>query len=143
MLIRETDFHKKAQPFYLYNFRARWYDSNIGRWLSKDPIGLEGGLNLYVFCGNDPVNFVDPDGSNPYAIAWGDALYEAGNLAASDGPMWYGDAYALGYLAVVGVVIGSEFIWDESADFIHDFITEGGDATVAAINVLNRSKGGK
>ena len=46
----------------LYNFRARWYDSNIGRWLSKDPIGLEGGVNLYVFCGNDPVNFVDPWG---------------------------------------------------------------------------------
>ena len=46
----------------LYNFRARWYDSTIGRWLSKDPIGLEGGLNLYVFCGNDPVNFVDPFG---------------------------------------------------------------------------------
>ena len=63
-MIRETDFDKKAQPFYLYNFRARWYDSGIGRWLSKDPIGLEGGLNLYVFCGNDPVNFVDPNGHN-------------------------------------------------------------------------------
>jgi len=41
----------------LYNFRARWYDPQSGRWLSKDPIGLEGGLNLYAFCGNDPVNF--------------------------------------------------------------------------------------
>ena len=39
----------------LYNFRARWYNPEWGRWLSKDPIGLEGGLNLYVFCGNDPV----------------------------------------------------------------------------------------
>ncbi len=54
----------------LYNFRARWYDSYIGRWLSKDPIGLEGGLNLYVFCGNNPVNYLDPDGANPYATAW-------------------------------------------------------------------------
>jgi RHS repeat-associated protein len=45
-----------------YNFRARWYAPTIGRWLSKDPIGLEGGLNLYVFCGNDPVNFTDPMG---------------------------------------------------------------------------------
>ncbi len=59
----------------LYNFRARWYSSYIGRWLSKDPIGLEGGLNLYVFCGNNPVNFVDPWGANPYAAVWGDALY--------------------------------------------------------------------
>ncbi|MDD2231065.1 MAG: RHS repeat-associated core domain-containing protein, partial [Candidatus Cloacimonetes bacterium] len=46
----------------LYNFRARWYFSSVGRWISKDPIGLEGGLNLYVFCGNNPVNFVDPWG---------------------------------------------------------------------------------
>ena len=46
----------------LYNFRARWYAPTIGRWLSKDPIGLEGGLNLYAFCGNNAVNFVDPQG---------------------------------------------------------------------------------
>ena len=48
----------------LYNFRARWYDPVTGRWLSKDPIGLEGGLNLYVFCENDPVNNCDPYGEN-------------------------------------------------------------------------------
>ena len=43
----------------LVNFRARWYDPVAGRWLSKDPIGLSGGLNLYAFCGNDPVNCKD------------------------------------------------------------------------------------
>ena len=43
----------------LVNFRARWYDPVTGRWLSKDPIGLNGGLNLYAFCGNDPVNLSD------------------------------------------------------------------------------------
>lgn len=31
-------------------------------WLSKDLIGISGGLNQYVFCGNNPVNFVDPSG---------------------------------------------------------------------------------
>ena len=36
----------------LVNFRMRWYDAETGRWLSKDPIGLNGGLNLYAFCGN-------------------------------------------------------------------------------------------
>ena len=46
----------------LYNFRLRWYDSATGRWLSKDPIGISGGLNLYAFCANDPVNYVDPWG---------------------------------------------------------------------------------
>jgi RHS repeat-associated protein len=43
-------------------FRARWYDPATGRWLSKDPIGISGGLNLYAFCGNNPVNFIDPLG---------------------------------------------------------------------------------
>ena len=46
----------------LYHFRARWYDTETGRWLSNDPIGISGGLNLYAFCSNDPVNFVDPMG---------------------------------------------------------------------------------
>ena len=35
----------------LTNFRARWYDPETGRWLSKDPIGLAGGLNLYALLG--------------------------------------------------------------------------------------------
>jgi uncharacterized protein RhaS with RHS repeats len=36
--------------------------SGVVYWLSKDPIGISGGLNLYAFCGNNPVNFVDPYG---------------------------------------------------------------------------------
>ena len=43
----------------LVHFRNRWYDGETGRWLSKDPIRLSGGLNLYAFCGNDPVNCTD------------------------------------------------------------------------------------
>ena len=46
----------------LVNFRMRWYDPTTGRWLSKDPIGLGGGLNLYMFCGEDSVNNQDPLG---------------------------------------------------------------------------------
>ena len=60
----------------LTNFRMRWYDPETGRWLSKDSIGLSGGLNLYVFCDGDPVNYLDAGGTffvpllmNPWAIA--------------------------------------------------------------------------
>jgi RHS repeat-associated protein len=47
---------------HLYYFRARWYDPVTSRWLSKDPIGISGGLNQYIFCADNSVNFIDPDG---------------------------------------------------------------------------------
>ena len=43
----------------LVNFRMRWYDAETGRWLSKDPIRLGGGLNLYAFCGCEPILNID------------------------------------------------------------------------------------
>ncbi len=46
----------------LTNFRARWYDSETGRWLSKDPIRLDGGINLYAFCNSGPTLYNDPLG---------------------------------------------------------------------------------
>jgi RHS repeat-associated protein len=46
----------------LVEFGYRWYDAETGRWISKDPILLEGGWNVYAFCGSDPVNRADPSG---------------------------------------------------------------------------------
>jgi RHS repeat-associated core domain len=48
----------------LYYFRARYYDPDLARFVSEDPIGLEGGINPYAFAGNDPVNAGDPSGEN-------------------------------------------------------------------------------
>ncbi|MBO5643190.1 MAG: RHS repeat-associated core domain-containing protein, partial [Kiritimatiellae bacterium] len=52
----------------LVNFRMRWYDAETGRWLSKDPIGLSGGLNLYVLCDDDALNYVDSYGCGKAGI---------------------------------------------------------------------------
>jgi RHS repeat-associated protein len=41
-------------------FRA--YDSDSGRWLSRDPIGEAGGIHLYAYVGNNPINAFDPLG---------------------------------------------------------------------------------
>ncbi len=43
----------------------RYYCPVLCRWLNEDPIRESGGLNLYQFCWNDPVNRVDPWGDNP------------------------------------------------------------------------------
>ncbi|MEO8199573.1 MAG: RHS repeat-associated core domain-containing protein, partial [Gemmatimonadota bacterium] len=42
--------------------RNRWYDPKTGRFLTQDPIGLAGGVNLYAYAGNNPVAFSDPFG---------------------------------------------------------------------------------
>ncbi len=48
----------------LIRFGARDYDPALGRWLSKDPILFEGGdANLYGYVMNDPVNWIDPEGT--------------------------------------------------------------------------------
>ena len=44
----------------------RYYSPEIGRWGSRDPIGEEGGSNLYSFVFNSPNNFIDPKGADSW-----------------------------------------------------------------------------
>ncbi len=54
------DYHHAATGLNLTIYRA--YDPNLGRWLSRDPMGENGGINLYQYCFNDPINLWDPSG---------------------------------------------------------------------------------
>jgi len=47
----------------LYYYNARWYDSSIGKFISEDPIGYKGGIDLYEYVGNNPVDKADPTGN--------------------------------------------------------------------------------
>jgi RHS repeat-associated protein len=58
----------------LYNYRARLYDQNVGRFISEDPIGLNGGINLYGYVSNNPVVLVDPTGLAPQSTSTGGDL---------------------------------------------------------------------
>ncbi|WP_284041310.1 RHS repeat-associated core domain-containing protein, partial [Vreelandella olivaria] len=51
----------------LYYNRHRYYDPQQGRYISQDPIGLNGGTNLYGYVTN-PTGMVDPLGLNPRTI---------------------------------------------------------------------------
>ena len=43
----------------------RWYDAKLGRFISRDPIGFSGGINLYRYAKNNPLRFNDPFGLSP------------------------------------------------------------------------------
>ena len=57
--------------------------SGLAFWLSRDPSGLSGGLNLYQYCFSDPVNNFDPDGLRPYVDKY-KTVKEAAGQALQD-----------------------------------------------------------
>ena len=58
-----TEYSDEQNPgVALLYLQQRYYDPDIGRFLTPDPIGFAGGLDLYAYCGNDPVNRMDPSG---------------------------------------------------------------------------------
>ncbi len=69
---------KTGLSYYGYRF----YAPALGRWMTRDPLGEKGGINLftfvdsvgkpfsgmnlYAFCDNNPINEIDPDGMSPF-----------------------------------------------------------------------------
>jgi len=99
-----------AEPNGFYYMRARYYDPEVGRFVSEDPIGFEGGdVNLYAYVGGNPVMFVDPEGLlnlrrvlSGTAMAVGGAVEIYGAATMEVGTVGMGTAAAVG-LAGFGV----------------------------------------
>jgi RHS repeat-associated protein len=83
----------------LYYYRARYYDSNTGRFISADPLEFGGGVNFYSYALNSPVNLRDPRGKSAGAIA----------VPASEGIgtlVCFGSGVCETVIVVSGVVVG-------------------------------------
>ena len=77
-----------------YDYGARMYDVQIGRWTSHDPVYQD--ASPYIFCGNDPINRIDPDGREWGVMDWV-ATVATGGL------------YAVGKLTYETFIKGSQF----------------------------------
>jgi len=92
-----------TEPNGLYYMRARYYDPNVGRFISEDPIGFDSGdTNLYAYVKNNPIMGVDPDGLFTWyyggsAAAYygnkGNATAGAGSIGYSNEAGWFGGNY--------------------------------------------------
>jgi uncharacterized protein RhaS with RHS repeats len=49
----------------LYYYRSRFYDPQMGRFISEDALAFGGGINFYAYVLDSPVNFADPFGTQP------------------------------------------------------------------------------
>jgi len=72
----------------------RYYDSSTGRFLTRDPI--KDGRNWYVYCGNDPVGYVDVDGFSSVAIGIRTGATIGAKIGAIGGPKG----------VIIGAIIG-------------------------------------
>jgi RHS repeat-associated protein len=70
----------------LYYFEARYYDPEIGRFISVDP-GKDGD-NWYAYCRNNPVKYVDPTGKKVYGGGMGAGVFVAVGGKVSVSIVW-------------------------------------------------------
>ena len=86
-----------------YNWH-RFYDPDTGRYVSVDPTGLDGGMNLYVYASDNPVNSFDPNGQFPLALP---IICAGGGCEAIAG-------------AITGIGLGIGVLWNNLSDSLTD-----------------------
>jgi RHS repeat-associated protein len=77
-----TKHYDEKTGFSYYGYR--FYSPGIGRWINRDPLEEAGGINLYAFVGNNPVDLVDPDGQSVSGAIVAGAAIVGGVLALNE-----------------------------------------------------------
>jgi len=130
-----------AEPEGLYYMRARYYDAEVGRFISEDPVGFDGGLHLYAYVGGNPIAYVDPSGDVPLLVilpAVGGLIsggfnavnaaidgQNAGGVSAAFGRGFVGGAGGTLVGISAGVATGNPFIAGAAGGLVGDLIGQG------------------
>ena len=75
--------HYYHQPSGLHLALYRAYDADLGRWISRDPIGEDGGINIYAYVLNNPIILIDPLGLINWGQVGNGVLGVVGGIAAT------------------------------------------------------------
>jgi hypothetical protein len=77
----------------LYYFNARWYDAELGRFVTEDP--ARDGSNWYEYCGNNPLKYTDQTGNEDVPFSWSQGKYDVfGKINKIDtGNKWYNNVF--------------------------------------------------
>jgi RHS repeat-associated protein len=110
------DYYHAASGLSLTIYRA--YDPNLGRWLSRDPLGEYAGIDVYGYVLNDPVNGSDPFGLWQITISGGDFFGGSITFGNNGGSGWFNGQWNLG--AYVGLGEGLSFNFDPNNSGCHD-----------------------
>jgi RHS repeat-associated protein len=126
-------------------YRARYYDPNVGRFISVDPLGFGAGdTNLYRYVGNNSTNYTDPSGQIlPFLAAfWVGGLAVAGAGAIFGGVTGFAKSLANSYdngeqlsLGVIGNAIG-EGVKGAAVGAVYGFAIGGAIAATAVASTF-------
>ena len=87
-----TKYYDAESDLYYYGYR--YYAPSLHRWLTRDPIAEEGGVNLYGFCENASVFKYDSDGLLSYVIDVGVSNF-SGDVFLDQSQEKFEDQFAL------------------------------------------------
>jgi RHS repeat-associated protein len=119
----------------LYQSRARYYDPELGIFLSTDPIGTKDDPNLYMYVGLDPVNGTDPTGEDTLKVYDPNQAAGFGHVAAvhvaEDGAVTFANLTGDGRVQSNGEIRGAEGLKVEVD--ANGNVTEGGIAKIVGV----------